>query len=138
MRSVAAPARHASPPLSTDWRNAGRTVSTRRSHPLSSASPPRRLPPTPGPLQRGSTSSPSCAGRTDMSAAALKTGFSDAVSASQSVFRTIMMALARPGAIRRLDVEIDAPETLDPAAAAVALALCDFESTVWLDQTLAA
>ena len=72
-----------------------------------------------------------------MSAAALKTGFSDAVSASQSVFRTVMMALARPGTIRRIACGIDAPATLDPAAAAVALALCDFESTLWLDETLA-
>ena len=48
-----------------------------------------------------------------------------------------MMALARPGTIRRIEVGIDAPATLDPAAAAVALALCDFESTVWLDETLA-
>ncbi|MCP8937359.1 phosphonate C-P lyase system protein PhnH [Alsobacter sp. SYSU M60028] len=70
--------------------------------------------------------------------AALKIGFENPVAQSQAVFRAVMMALARPGTVRRLDVPVDAVPALDPAAAAVALALCDYETPVWLDPALAA
>ena len=64
--------------------------------------------------------------------------FQDPVRDSQAVFRDAMLALSRPGLIRRLALELDPPPPLMPAAAALALALCDFETPVWLDATLTA
>ena len=63
---------------------------------------------------------------------ALKLGFGRPVQDSQAVFRTVMMAMARPGDIRTIDVDLDPPGRLGVAAAALALALCDFETPVWL------
>jgi alpha-D-ribose 1-methylphosphonate 5-triphosphate synthase subunit PhnH len=65
-------------------------------------------------------------------------GFSDPVLASQAVFRTVMEAMARPGSIAEIDVALAPPAPLGIAAAALALALLDFETPVWLDPTLAA
>jgi alpha-D-ribose 1-methylphosphonate 5-triphosphate synthase subunit PhnH len=73
-----------------------------------------------------------------MASAALKLGFERPVQDSQAVFRLVMMAMARPGSIHALPVALDPPAGLSPAAAAVALALCDFETPVWLDPDLAA
>ena len=68
-------------------------------------------------------------------------GFADPVMAAQAVFRAVMMALAEPGTIRTLDAAhlaaIEAPAPLSKSAAAVLLALADFESPVWLDGPLA-
>lgn len=69
---------------------------------------------------------------------ALKLGFARPVQDSQAVFRTVMMAMAMPGSIRDIPVAIDPPGALSPAATALALALCDFETPVWLDESLAA
>jgi alpha-D-ribose 1-methylphosphonate 5-triphosphate synthase subunit PhnH len=63
--------------------------------------------------------------------------FADPVLASQSVFRTIMQAMARPATIARLASEVAAPAPLRPAAAAIALTLLDYETPVWLDAALA-
>lgn len=71
-------------------------------------------------------------------AAALKLGFQRPVQDSQAVFRTVMMAMAMPGSIRTIPVALDPPGALCPAATALALALCDFETPVWLDERLAA
>jgi alpha-D-ribose 1-methylphosphonate 5-triphosphate synthase subunit PhnH len=67
----------------------------------------------------------------------LKLGFVRPVQESQAVFRATMAAMARPGSIRGLPVDLDPPAGLRRAAAALALALCDFETPVWLDPTLA-
>jgi alpha-D-ribose 1-methylphosphonate 5-triphosphate synthase subunit PhnH len=67
----------------------------------------------------------------------LAPGFSDPVLASQAVFRTVMEAIARPGSIAEIDVAITPPAPLGIAAAALALALLDFETPFWLDPTLA-
>lgn len=56
---------------------------------------------------------------------------------SQRIFRAAMMAMARPGLVREIDVEITPPAPLHPAAGALALALCDFETPIWLDPALA-
>jgi alpha-D-ribose 1-methylphosphonate 5-triphosphate synthase subunit PhnH len=64
-------------------------------------------------------------------------GFSDPVFASQSVFRATMDAMARPGVPLQVQPAIHAPAPLCPAAVAVALALLDYETPVWLDARLA-
>lgn len=65
--------------------------------------------------------------------AALAAGFASPVHDAQAVFRCVMMAMARPGTVRNLSVLLDPPGAMQPAAAAAALALCDFETPVWLD-----
>lgn len=70
-------------------------------------------------------------------ASTLKLGFGRPVQDSQAVFRTVMMAMAMPGSIRDVPVAIDPPGALSQAATALALALCDFETPVWLDDRLA-
>lgn len=73
-----------------------------------------------------------------MTAAALAPGFQNPVFDAQSVFRCVMMAMARPGLVRGLTASVDAPGCMAPAAAALALAMCDFESPVWLCDSLSA
>jgi alpha-D-ribose 1-methylphosphonate 5-triphosphate synthase subunit PhnH len=72
-----------------------------------------------------------------MAGPALKLGFERPVQDSQAVFRQVMMAMARPGSIHAVPVALDPPAGLSRAAAGVALALCDFETPVWLDPALA-
>jgi alpha-D-ribose 1-methylphosphonate 5-triphosphate synthase subunit PhnH len=67
-----------------------------------------------------------------MSASAVNTAF-----ASQSAFRALMEAFARPGEIRTLE-EVAAPAPLAPATAALVQALADYETPVWLDAAFAA
>jgi alpha-D-ribose 1-methylphosphonate 5-triphosphate synthase subunit PhnH len=59
------------------------------------------------------------------------------VLASQAVFRAVMDALARPGEIKPMVPASAAPAPLSATAAAVALALLDYETPVWLDAPLA-
>ena len=68
---------------------------------------------------------------------ASKARFHDPVRDSQAVFRDAMLAMSRPGLIRELALSLAPPPPLMPAAAALALALCDFETPVWLDAALA-
>jgi alpha-D-ribose 1-methylphosphonate 5-triphosphate synthase subunit PhnH len=67
----------------------------------------------------------------------LRPGFRDPVHDSQSVFRAVLDALARPGTIQRLSARLDAPAPLTPELAAIALALTDRDTPVWLDSPLA-
>lgn len=68
----------------------------------------------------------------------LAAAFAHPVFDSQSVFRAVMNALARPGNVMRVTPPVAAPPPLGPAAAAIALALLDYETPVWLDAPLAA
>lgn len=68
----------------------------------------------------------------------LAPGFADPVFDSQRAFRAAMNAMARPGTILRMDAAIDPPPATGTAFAAVALALLDHETPVWLDPELAA
>jgi len=68
----------------------------------------------------------------------LAPAFVDPPHASQSVFRCVMEAMARPGLPRPLAPQLDAPAPLAPAAAALALTLLDYETPFWLDPPLAA
>jgi alpha-D-ribose 1-methylphosphonate 5-triphosphate synthase subunit PhnH len=54
---------------------------------------------------------------------------------SQSAFRALMDATARPGTIKTLRGK-NAPAPLLPAAAAVIASLADYETPVWLDAAL--
>lgn len=69
---------------------------------------------------------------------ALAAAFADAPAASQSVFRAVMNAMARPGTVQPLEPALAPPPPLSRGAGAVALTLIDFESPLWLDETLAA
>ncbi|EKS42336.1 phosphonate C-P lyase system protein PhnH [Afipia clevelandensis] len=66
------------------------------------------------------------------------TQFAESVLASQSVFRSVMNALARPGAIQTISALIERPQLLMPATAAVALALFDHDTPVWADAAFCA
>jgi len=65
-------------------------------------------------------------------------GFADSVPEAQAVFRGVLDAMARPGRVVDLgDVPVP-PEPLIPGAAAICLALVDFETALWLDGTASA
>jgi len=65
-------------------------------------------------------------------------GFADVVFGAQSVFRAIMDGLARPGTVQSIISDAAPPAPLTPELGAVALTLCDHDTPVWLDPTLAA
>lgn len=69
---------------------------------------------------------------------AIAAAFADPVHESQAAFRAVMNALARPGTIQPIAGLAEAPAPLSPVAAAVALALADYETPVHLDGPLAA
>ncbi len=73
-----------------------------------------------------------------MAEAALVAGFADPVREAQAVFRAVMMAMSRPGTLRAITPPPPPPAPLDAGLAAIAMALCDFETRVWLDAPLAA
>lgn len=65
-------------------------------------------------------------------------GFADPVHEGQAVFRAAMEALSRPGRIRPLATKLVPPAPLIPELAALALALTDADTPVWLDAPLRA
>ena len=67
---------------------------------------------------------------------ALSGGFDDPVFQSQSTFRSVMDAMARPGTIAELAFPVNAPKPLSPAQGAIALTLCDQDTPVWLSPAL--
>ncbi|MGU3362513.1 phosphonate C-P lyase system protein PhnH [Methylobacterium sp. M6A4_1b] len=71
-------------------------------------------------------------------ALALARGFADPVHEGQAVFRAAMEALSRPGRIRALVTALAPPAPLTPELAALALALTDADTPVWLDAPLRA
>jgi alpha-D-ribose 1-methylphosphonate 5-triphosphate synthase subunit PhnH len=64
-------------------------------------------------------------------------GFADPVMQSQTAFRAVMDALANPGTIQDLTLGLTPPSSLSPELAAIALTLCDHDTTLWLDRDLA-
>lgn len=64
-------------------------------------------------------------------------GFADPVLDSQSAFRNILDAMARPGRIVTLAQDIETPDGLASAAASVCLCLFDQGTSVWLDPAVA-
>ena len=69
---------------------------------------------------------------------AILPGFDDAPRQSQTVFRAVMDALARPATVQNLGMLLQPPAPLTPELAAIALALADHDAPIWLDATLAA
>jgi len=66
----------------------------------------------------------------------LGAGFADPVRDAQECFRAIMSAFAQPGTIVTLKRTPPVPAGLSEAMTSVALALCDYETPVWLDAVL--
>jgi alpha-D-ribose 1-methylphosphonate 5-triphosphate synthase subunit PhnH len=66
----------------------------------------------------------------------LAAAFADPVDNAQAVFRAVMDAMARPGTPQTLAPALVPPAPLSRGAGAIALALLDYESPFWLDETL--
>ncbi|MBP2442930.1 phosphonate C-P lyase system protein PhnH [Rhizobium leguminosarum] len=67
---------------------------------------------------------------------ALTGGFADPVFHAQSVFKMLMDGMARPGTIQTVRPDVAPPVPLGVAAGAIALTLCDHDTSVWLSQGL--
>jgi alpha-D-ribose 1-methylphosphonate 5-triphosphate synthase subunit PhnH len=72
----------------------------------------------------------------DIAAQSIEGGFADPVFNAQTVFRTVMDAMARPGSVQPLPALARPPAPLSATAGAVALALCDNDTPLWLDPAL--
>ena len=70
--------------------------------------------------------------------ARLGAGFVDPVGAAQRTFRCCLEALSRPGTLITLDEDVNVPPPLAAAAGALALALLDQDTALWLSPALAA
>jgi alpha-D-ribose 1-methylphosphonate 5-triphosphate synthase subunit PhnH len=64
-------------------------------------------------------------------------GFAEPVFDSQAVFRAVMDAMARPGTLQTVSLQIKPPQGFGLAQGAIALTLCDQEVGVWLSSSLA-
>jgi alpha-D-ribose 1-methylphosphonate 5-triphosphate synthase subunit PhnH len=64
------------------------------------------------------------------------TGFADQALDSARAFRLMLDAMARPGRILSMPAGLDAPAPLLPTTATIALTLCDYDTPLWLDDTL--
>jgi alpha-D-ribose 1-methylphosphonate 5-triphosphate synthase subunit PhnH len=69
----------------------------------------------------------------------LSAGFADKVTSAQATFRSVMQAMAQPGRLQRLELELrEVPPPLMPATAAIALTLFDHDTPLWLDDAAGA
>jgi alpha-D-ribose 1-methylphosphonate 5-triphosphate synthase subunit PhnH len=64
-------------------------------------------------------------------------GLADPTLDSQRIFRSLLEAMAHPGRIVDVAVELRAPSPLHPAAAAACLTVLDFDTPLWLDEAAA-
>ncbi|WEX09457.1 phosphonate C-P lyase system protein PhnH [Chelativorans sp. AA-79] len=71
-----------------------------------------------------------------MEAVTIEGGFPDPVFDAQATFRAVMDAMARPGTVARGVHLPRPPAPLMPEAGAVALALCDADTPMWIDPLL--
>ncbi|MBZ9916312.1 phosphonate C-P lyase system protein PhnH [Mesorhizobium sp. BR1-1-7] len=72
----------------------------------------------------------------DIAAQSIEGGFADPVFNAQTVFRAVMDAMARPGSVQPLPALARPPAPLSATSGAVALALCDNDTPLWLDPAL--
>ncbi|WP_404925422.1 phosphonate C-P lyase system protein PhnH [Mesorhizobium sp. ORM16] len=72
----------------------------------------------------------------DIAAQSIEGGFADPVFNAQTVFRAVMDAMARPGSVQSLPALARPPAPLSAISGAVALALCDNDTPLWLDPAL--
>jgi alpha-D-ribose 1-methylphosphonate 5-triphosphate synthase subunit PhnH len=70
--------------------------------------------------------------------AELPAGFANKVLSAQSIFRSVMDAMARPGSIQRIASTAGAPAGMMSGAAAIALTLFDHDTPIWLDGRMSA
>jgi alpha-D-ribose 1-methylphosphonate 5-triphosphate synthase subunit PhnH len=66
----------------------------------------------------------------------LPAGFADKVLSAQSTFRSVMDAMARPGAVQRVVASVGAPAGTMRGTAAMALTLFDHDTPIWLDAAM--
>lgn len=74
----------------------------------------------------------------DIATQSIDGGFADPVFNAQTVFRAVMDAMARPGTVQPLPAFARPPAPLSATAGAIALALCDNDTPLWLDPALQA
>ena len=70
--------------------------------------------------------------------AELPPGFVDKVLSAQSTFRSVMDAMARPGAVQRIVPMAGTAGPMMRGVAAIALTLFDHDTPIWLDAAMAA
>ncbi|UPJ46670.1 phosphonate C-P lyase system protein PhnH [Bradyrhizobium sp. 200] len=70
--------------------------------------------------------------------AELPAGFADKVLSAQSVFRSVMDAMARPGNAQRTASVAGTPAGMMRGTAALALTLFDHDTPIWLDPVMSA
>jgi alpha-D-ribose 1-methylphosphonate 5-triphosphate synthase subunit PhnH len=63
-------------------------------------------------------------------------GFTDQARDSARAFRLMLDAMARPGRILPIDTALDAPAPLWVSTATICLTLCDYDTPLWLDESL--
>ncbi len=68
---------------------------------------------------------------------ALTGGYLDPVHDAQTTFRMLTDCMARPGTTKAILPSVDPPAPMGSAAGAIALALCDNDTSVWLSASLA-
>lgn len=66
----------------------------------------------------------------------LLSGFTDQARDSAQAFRVMLDAMAQPGRILPLPARLEVPAPLLPSAAAICLTLCDYDTPLWVDETL--
>lgn len=71
-----------------------------------------------------------------MTIAELPPGFADKVLSAQSIFRSVMEAMARPGTVQHVTASVGVPAPLMRGTAAIALTLFDHDTPIWLDPLL--
>lgn len=72
-----------------------------------------------------------------MTTAHIDGGFTTPVLDAQTIFHSVMHAMAEPGTVHEIKAVARPPAALGAVAGAVALTLCDPDTIIWLDPSLA-